>query len=220
MYVLYGIGIRIWFAVARTTSYPAARFGQGPGIASGGGSDADIDGFKRTARPPHAPVAETGLRCLAMTTRVSTRGPLNWFLKALGGALIVAIGLLTVYIGSGYSFGTTRTMGPGYFPVVLGVALALVGLAIMLMDLLAPEHSIAQFDVRAALAILGAMLTFAALIRPLGLAATIMIVVAIASLAERDFKPVRILVLGGALVAVTTTLFVVLLRLHIKVLPW
>lgn len=155
-----------------------------------------------------------------MTPATPPRRPLDWFLKALGGSLIIAIGLLTLYVGSGYAFGTTRAMGPGYFPVVLGSVLTLIGLTILVTDLMAARHAVLPFDLRAAFSILAAMLAFAALIRPLGLAVTIMIVVAIASAAERDFKPLRVLAIGVSLVVITATVFVYLLRLQIKVLPW
>src|ERR1700761_5098397 len=47
-----------------------------------------------------------------------------------GGALMMAIGLSTAYVGTGYGVGTFSRMGPGFFPAVLGAMLALVGLGI------------------------------------------------------------------------------------------
>jgi len=47
-----------------------------------------------------------------------------------GGTLMMAIGLSTAYVGSGYGVGTFSRMGPGFFPTVLGALLALVGLGI------------------------------------------------------------------------------------------
>ncbi|MEP6505224.1 MAG: tripartite tricarboxylate transporter TctB family protein [Betaproteobacteria bacterium] len=50
----------------------------------------------------------------------------------LGGALLVAVGGAVVVAGVGYGMGTLRQMGSGFFPVVLGVLIALVGLALLL----------------------------------------------------------------------------------------
>jgi hypothetical protein len=46
------------------------------------------------------------------------------------GALMVLLGLVAVHDGMTYSIGTLRQMGPGYFPVMLGVLLILIGIMI------------------------------------------------------------------------------------------
>lgn len=50
----------------------------------------------------------------------------------VGGGLMTAVGLFFALHGSGYDFGTTARMGPGYFPVVLGWTLAALGLLVAL----------------------------------------------------------------------------------------
>ena len=49
----------------------------------------------------------------------------------VGGLLLVAAGVAVVVAGVGYGMGTLRQMGSGFFPVVLGVLMALVGLALL-----------------------------------------------------------------------------------------
>jgi len=49
----------------------------------------------------------------------------------LGGLLLLAVGVAVVVAGVGYGVGTLRQMGSGFFPVVLGVLMALVGLALL-----------------------------------------------------------------------------------------
>ncbi len=48
-----------------------------------------------------------------------------------GGALLIALGVGVVVAGLGYHVGTLRQMGSGFFPVVLGVLVALVGVAML-----------------------------------------------------------------------------------------
>ena len=48
----------------------------------------------------------------------------------LGGVLMIALGLGAALEGSTYSIGSLSRMGPGFFPVALGVILALAGVAI------------------------------------------------------------------------------------------
>jgi hypothetical protein len=47
------------------------------------------------------------------------------------GGLLVALGAAVVIAGLGYQTGTLRQMGSGFFPVVLGALLALVGIAVL-----------------------------------------------------------------------------------------
>jgi hypothetical protein len=46
------------------------------------------------------------------------------------GALMVLLGLIAAHDGTRYPIGTLRQMGPGYFPLALGVLLVLLGLMI------------------------------------------------------------------------------------------
>lgn len=60
---------------------------------------------------------------------------MNWLTRKssrdfVGGGLMIVIGLVAAFVGRTYPVGTLARMGPGYFPVSLGVILALVGLAI------------------------------------------------------------------------------------------
>ena len=48
-----------------------------------------------------------------------------------GGALLVVVGAAVVVAGFGYGMGTLRQMGSGFFPVVLGVLMLLVGVALL-----------------------------------------------------------------------------------------
>ncbi len=44
------------------------------------------------------------------------------------GLLFVAAGLFFAGLGARYSFGTAAQMGAGYFPTLLGIVMALIGL--------------------------------------------------------------------------------------------
>jgi len=49
----------------------------------------------------------------------------------VGGGLLLAVGVAVVVAGVGYGVGTLRSMGSGFFPVVLGALLALIGTALL-----------------------------------------------------------------------------------------
>ncbi len=46
------------------------------------------------------------------------------------GGLMIVLGAGAAVIGTGYKFGTLARMGPGFMPVVLGIALAFMGILI------------------------------------------------------------------------------------------
>jgi hypothetical protein len=60
-----------------------------------------------------------------------------------GGVLLVACGIGVVVAGLGYHVGSLRQMGSGFFPVVLGTLLALVGVALLATTPLAHGESVA-----------------------------------------------------------------------------
>jgi hypothetical protein len=49
-----------------------------------------------------------------------------------GGGLMLLFGLAAIWTGMSYRIGSLERMGPGFFPVALGVILALTGVAIMI----------------------------------------------------------------------------------------
>jgi hypothetical protein len=49
-----------------------------------------------------------------------------------GGGLMLLFGVSAIWAGMSYRIGTLVHMGPGFFPVALGVILALTGVAIMI----------------------------------------------------------------------------------------
>jgi Tripartite tricarboxylate transporter TctB family len=58
----------------------------------------------------------------------TTDGKLDY----LGGALMVLLGLGAVILAKGYQIGSLTNMGPGFFPVAVGVILALSGCVMLL----------------------------------------------------------------------------------------
>jgi len=53
--------------------------------------------------------------------------------KYYAGGLVVLIGMAAALGSRAYNMGTLARMGPGYFPLLLGIILALVGLLILVM---------------------------------------------------------------------------------------
>ena len=127
--------------------------------------------------------------------------------EALSGALFAVIGVGAAWLGRGYGVGTTSHMGPGYFPVLLGGTLAVLGVAILLRGLriqdLLPEFRTA---LRPLACLAAAIAGFGLLIERAGLLPAVVWLVLCACTAGPRFRAWEVLlclvVLGGIACAI------------------
>jgi hypothetical protein len=131
---------------------------------------------------------------------------------------------------SNYTVGDAARMGPGYFPLLLGLALAALGVAIVFGSLVVDsqdDERIGAIAWRPLGYIIGANLAFGALlgglprlgIPPMGLIIAIYGLVLIASLAGDEFKLKEVIVLATLLAVGSYVAFVWGLRLQFPVWP-
>ncbi|MGD9946661.1 MAG: tripartite tricarboxylate transporter TctB family protein [Burkholderiaceae bacterium] len=121
----------------------------------------------------------------------------------------------------GYELGTADGMGPGYFPFWLGVVLLMLGLSVIHRATArhGPRSSLASWDWRSLLWISSAVVLFALLLKPLGLALSLALLVMGTSLASHEFRWRSALLLATLLVLLNVGLFVHALSLPLPVLP-
>jgi vacuolar-type H+-ATPase subunit I/STV1 len=140
----------------------------------------------------------------------------------LSGALFGAIGLGTIVLGRSYDMGTAGNMGPGYFPVILGTIMTLIGLTMVVRSSLHPEtsESVTSWEIRPLAFILVAVFTFSLLIESRGLIVAVVALVLISRLAGREgsMRELAIMVLAMTLIAVG--IFVYGLNIPLKLRPW
>lgn len=114
------------------------------------------------------------------------------------GLIYIGIGLSAFYIALDYEMGTAVRMGPGYFPRVLAIVLALIGFASLLRSFLRPGEAVGRLAWRAALLVLGATAIFGLLVRGAGLALGLLVLVLISAYASRQFRlPSTVLLAAG-----------------------
>lgn len=121
------------------------------------------------------------------------------------GLIYLSMGFTAVYIAQDYSMGSAVRMGPGYFPTVLGVLLALIGLASVLRAFLRPGEAIGRLAWREALIVLGATALFGLLLRGAGLAVSLLTLVVLSAYASQRFR-----IKSSLLLAIGMTVFSVL----------
>ena len=146
------------------------------------------------------------------------------------GLMFLVVGTGFAWGATSYSVGTGARMGPGYFPLLLGVLLAILGSIVMFYSLVVETPSgdkIGKFAWKPIGYILGANLVFGVLLGGLpsiklpsmGLMVAIYALVLIASKAGDSYKLRDVLILATILAAGSYLAFIVLLKLQMPVWP-
>lgn len=118
----------------------------------------------------------------------------------VAGALFISTGIIFLWIGKDYHFGTSRQMGAGYFPVVLSVLLIALGAIVFVKALLAKEGELIEgVGIKGLLFVLGATFAFAFLIRSAGLPIATFVLAFIGSMASEKFRLIPSLLVAGGL---------------------
>ena len=146
------------------------------------------------------------------------------------GLMFTLVGGAFAWGATNYSIGTGARMGPGYFPLLLGIFLAVLGAFITFYSLV--EHTedgepIGKFAWKPIVFILGSNVVFGILlaglpkfgIPPMGLIAAIYALVIIASKAGDTFKLKEVLILATILSVGSYLAFIMLLKLQMPVWP-
>lgn len=121
------------------------------------------------------------------------------------GVVVLIAGLVVALESTTYAMGTMRNVGPGIFPMLLGILLAMLGIAIIfegrVSEVVAPN-----VPWRAILAICASLGSFALLIDRAGAFVAIFALIYLAGLADKSFRPVTLGIVSCALCAFITAL--------------
>ncbi len=130
--------------------------------------------------------------------------------------IVAAIG----YFGT-WSLGFSEGPGPGPGLVPKGVSLLLAAMGVLVTALgwLGNADGIGAVAWRGPVFVLGSVMVFAAAIRPLGLAIAGPLAVVIAALADRDSRPMEVVIFAVVMTALCVLLFKYALRLPIPLAP-
>ncbi len=146
------------------------------------------------------------------------------------GLMFGVVGIAFAWGATNYTVGSAARMGPGYFPLLLGVILVIFGSIIMFYSLVVETtdgEKITGFVWRPIVYILGSNVAFGILLGglpklglpPMGLIAAIYALTLIASKAGTEFKLKDILILATGLSVLSYLAFIKLLNLQMPVWP-
>jgi Tripartite tricarboxylate transporter TctB family len=146
-------------------------------------------------------------------------------------------GLMFCVVGAAFSFGATTytvgegaRMGPGYFPLMLGIVLAILGAFVLFQSVVVETEDgqkIGRWAWKPLLFIIGANLAFGVLLGGLpsigvpamGMIVAIYALTIISSMAGNEFEWKGVLVLATILSVGSWVAFIWLLKLQIQVWP-
>ena len=137
----------------------------------------------------------------------------------LGGLILTAIGVgAALWAALHYDIGTLRRMGPGFFPVVLGAGLFVLGLVIAL-PALGRACTAPKVEPWTLLAVLAAIVIFALGLSRLGLAGATAVTVLVATLPAPRKGWVWRTVLALSVSVLTVLVFSIGLRMTLPLWP-
>lgn len=140
------------------------------------------------------------------------------------GLLLAVFGTIVAFYSlQNYNIGTAQRMGPGMFPMALGVCIAVLGLALAVAGWFksdGPRVDLSTIQWRAGILILIAVTVFALLIRTVGLIPAVCGVVGISAFADKGARLSTALVLCVVLCFMAWLIFQVGLGLNLRLLDW
>ena len=146
------------------------------------------------------------------------------------GLVFMGVGGAFAWGASTYTVGSGARMGPGYFPLLLGVLLAIIGAVIAFKSMVIETEDgekIGKWIWRPVGFIVAANLAFGVLLGglpsiklpPMGMVVAIIALTLIAAKAGTEFILKEILILSAILVVGSYVTFILLLKLQIQVWP-
>jgi uncharacterized membrane protein YfcA len=137
------------------------------------------------------------------------------------GIMYIAIGAFFAGFATNYPMGTAVRMGPAYFPSILGVLLALLGLILVVRSFFVHDaERPTKTHWRQLVFILGAACLFGFLIGPAGLIVASAVMMLVGSLGGWDFRWKEQVVNAVVMTATCTGIFYYGLALPFKLFPW
>jgi hypothetical protein len=140
----------------------------------------------------------------------------------LAGGTFVVLGLAFAITSTTYEVGSALRMGPGYFPLVLGSILVLLGVAIAVNGFIAgASDDLGPVPWKAMALLVAALLFFGFTVRGLGIVPTLLVTVFLTAMAGRRARVIPAVVIAASLTALSVLIFVVLLQLRLPYFgPW
>jgi hypothetical protein len=137
----------------------------------------------------------------------------------IAGLMFAAIGIGALVLGGDYRRGTAANMGPGYFPMLLGILLCVLGVALALRALRKDGARFPHWPLRPTLIVLGSVVLFGVIVTQAGLIVSTIVLILLSSAASREFRLREAMVASVILAVMVVLVFVYGLKLILPIWP-
>lgn len=138
------------------------------------------------------------------------------------GIMFTVVGIVFAVGATNYSMGSGARPGPGYFPLILSVILAILGAVVLFKSLTIETEGgdpIGNIAWRPLLIIVASIAVFGAMLPRLGLFISVPVLIVIVSMAGDEFKWRGVVIAAASLTVFSWLIFVVGLKLTIPLWP-
>ena len=135
------------------------------------------------------------------------------------GGLFFAFGIGFAWVARSYSMGTLQRMGPAYFPFVLGILMAALGILVGVRGLTVDNPAPIRLAIRPLLLVIAGAVLFALMIQPFGLVVALAGLIFVSALGGSEFRLWEVIILWLSLTILAAAIFIYGLGLPFKVWP-
>jgi len=141
--------------------------------------------------------------------------------ELVSGLLIIVAGLFfSVYSAIRYDLGTLSRMGPGLFPVMMGVVLVVLGMGILIKIGVSPSIDITRKDIIATAYLIASVAFFALTVDHIGILPSSFAIVMLICARDKNIRLFESLFLTIFLVATIYIVFDFLLDINMRLYKW
>lgn len=133
---------------------------------------------------------------------------------------VLIFGVAVVIEALQHSMGSMARIGPGFFPLCLGVSLLLLAVVILFDSHEDDSEPLRHIAWRQIFSVSVGIVAFGALIEPVGMVPAATALILISSLANKNSKPMEVLLLALFLPIALSAIFIYGLNMPIKMIDW
>lgn len=135
------------------------------------------------------------------------------------GVMFCGFAMVGILAARGYSLGTAGKMGPGYFPLLLGGVLAILGAVLIGRSLVLDGEPLPRVQMLPLAVLALAVCLFGVLIEPFGLLMALAVLTLVSAWAGPQFSLNEAVALAAALTVFSVGIFVYALGLPLPIWP-
>lgn len=138
----------------------------------------------------------------------------------VGGLAFIAFAAFAYFLASDLPAQTSFRFTPGTLPRILCGALAVFGLALVVVGMVRDGPAVPYLSLRGPLFVCGALVLFALILQPLGLIIACFLLFVVAAMGTPDVRWLETIIGATVMTVLSALLFVRLLGLPFKLYPW